>query len=96
MDTTKSVTIVDDDHSFRKTIRDILRAKVYAPIAAAKCALFGSGNRIHSRLRSVFAASIHNEQSLTKDSESLALLILILASVVMVMGTGLLLAIPKP
>ena len=93
---TKSVLIVDDDHSFRKTIRDILRAKVYAPLAAAKRALFRSGNRIHSTLRSALIGSMHSEQSITKDSESLALLILILASLIVVMGTGLLLVMPMP
>ncbi len=93
---TKSVLIVDDDYSFRKTIRDVLRAKVYAPLAAAKCALFRSGNRIHSTLRSAIIGSMHSEQSITKDTESLALLILILASLVVIMGIGLLLAIPMP
>ena len=93
---TKSVLIVDDDHSFRKTILDILRAKVYAPLAAAKRALFRSGNRIHSTLRSALVGSMHSAQSITKDTESLALLILILASLVVVMGIGLLLAIPIP
>jgi len=34
--------------------------------------------------------------SIFKDSESLALLILILAALVMVMATGLLLVMPKP
>ena len=93
---TKSVLIVDDDHSFRKTVRDILRAKVYAPLAAAKCALFRSGNRIYSTLRSAFGGSMHGEQSITKGTESLALLILILASLVILMGTGLLLVMPNP
>jgi len=93
---TKSVLIVDDDHSFRKTIRDILRAKVYAPLAAAKRALFRSGNRIYSTLRSALVDSIHSEQSITKDTESLALLILILAASVIVMGTGLLLVMLRP
>ena len=93
---TESVVIVDDDHRFRKTIRDILRAKGHATVAVARRVLPRSGNRIHSILQSAFSSSLRNEQYLTKDSESLALLILILASLVIVMGTGLLLVIPRP
>lgn len=93
---TESVVIVDDDHSFGKIIRDVLRATGHATIAAARRVLSRSGSNVHSTPRSAFSNSTHNEQYPTKDSESLALLILILASLVIVMGTGLLLVIPRP
>jgi hypothetical protein len=93
---TKSVLVTDEDYSTKKALWDVLKAKGHASIAAVRRALSLSGHRIHSTLRGAFVSIVYSERSHGDDSESLALLILILASLVIVMGTGLLLAIPRP